>query len=312
MKNKVVLVTGGTGSLGQALVPFLVQKQVSKIIIYSRNEYAQVQMERVFPRKTHKIRYLLGDIRDKDRLNRALNNVDIVIHLAALKHVDKCETDPFEAIETNVIGAQNLINAAIDNNVKKVFAISTDKACGTISSLYGATKLCADRLFIAANVYAPQKTKFSIIRFGNFWGSSGSVVPLYKKLAEEKSPTIPLTDIGMTRFFITLEEASERIIQAIEYMNGGEIFVPKMRAKRIIDVAREIHPTAQIELIGKKDGEKLYEELVTSVDSHMTVEWPEWYVIGKNVDGDKVPDGFTYTSMEAFKQLKSFSTEWRN
>lgn len=305
MKNKTILITGGTGSLGNALVTYLVGRKVKKIIVYSRNEFHQVEMEKNFPRYHFPIRYFLGDVRDSDRLHRALSGVNIVIHCAALKHVDKCFFDPFEAVLTNVVGAQNLISAAIDCNVEKVIAISSDKSVNPCS-IYGATKLCADHIFINANVYSPKSTKFSVVRFGNFWGSSGSFIPLLFKLSKECETEIPLTHVDMTRFFITLQEASQRVCQCLYMMNGGEIFTPKMKAFRILDIVKEICPNSKIKIIGLRPGEKLYEELVSKVHANQTYEIKNWYITYLNEAlkyiGKRVCDNFEYNSELATKE----------
>jgi len=301
MKFSTVLITGGTGSLAQAILPKLVARGVEKVIVYSRNEFNQVEMERKFPKSVYPVRYMLGDVRDRDRLYRALDDVNAVIHCAAVKHVDKCEYDPFEAVQTNVNGAQNVIDAAIDRKVQRVLAISSDKAVNPCN-LYGASKLASDHMFLAGNAYSPKTTKFSVIRFGNFWGSSGSVVPLFIDLAKKQTGYIPITDKKMTRFFITLDEAAERVILALETMSGGEIFTPKMISRRIVDVGKEIYPEAEIRIIGIRPGEKMHEELISSVYASRTFEKDGGYITfpdGRKGYGKSVPDNFAYTSEEA-------------
>ena len=266
MKNKTILITGGTGSLGQAIVKLLLSLDAQKIIVFSRDEFKQVDMKRTIEDPGHKVRYFIGDVRDRDRLNRAFIGVDYVIHCAALKHVDAGEYNPSEFVKTNVFGAQNIIDAALDSGVKKVLGVSSDKAVNPIS-LYGATKLCADKLFVAANAYSGKLgTKFSVIRYGNFIGSRGSVVPYWQELKERGENIIPVTDPEMTRYWITLEDAALRAFEALEDMVGGEIYVPKMEQRKIVDVAREIHPKAIFEYIGKRKGEKIHEEIVPDWD----------------------------------------------
>jgi len=266
VKNKTILITGGTGSLGQAIVKLLLSLDAQKIIVFSRDEFKQVDMKRTIEDPGHKVRYFIGDVRDRDRLNRAFIGVDYVIHCAALKHVDAGEYNPSEFVKTNVFGAQNIIDAALDSGVKKVLGVSSDKAVNPIS-LYGATKLCADKLFVAANAYSGKLgTKFSVIRYGNFIGSRGSVVPYWQELKERGENIIPVTDPEMTRYWITLEDAALRAFEALEDMVGGEIYVPKMEQRKIVDVAREIHPKAIFEYIGKRKGEKIHEEIVPDWD----------------------------------------------
>ena len=300
LRDKVVLITGGTGSLGQALVPILFENKVKKIIIYSRGEHAQVQMERIFPRNKFSIRYLLGDVRDRHRLYRAFDGVHYVIHCAAIKHVDKAQSDPFEAVQTNVVGAQHIIDAAIDRKVMKVLAVSSDKAVNPCN-LYGASKLCADFMFVAANVYSPQSTRFGVVRFGNFWGSSGSFIELIEKIKTMPNEKIPITHPGMTRFFITLETAAEKVLEALENFDGGEIMVPKMEAYRIEDLARQLCPNREVEYIGIRDGEKMHEELLTVTGDCKTHKYGDWYITyppGKKGKGILVPSNFKYCSGE--------------
>ena len=237
-----------------------------KIIVFSRDEFKQVEMRRAIEDPEHKVRYFLGDVRDKDRLRRAFVGVDYVIHCAALKHVDAGEYNPSEFVSTNVLGAQNIIDAALDRGIKKVLGVSSDKAVNPIS-LYGASKLCADKLFVAANAYSGKLgTRFSVIRYGNFIGSRGSVVPYWQELKWKGENIIPITDPEMTRYWITLEDAALRALEALKDMRGGEIYVPKMEKRKIIDVAREIHPKAIFEYIGKRKGEKIHEEIIPDWD----------------------------------------------
>ena len=236
MRNKTILITGGTGSLGQHLVKRILKKRPRKVIVYSRNEFFQVEMSREYPDEK-RLRFFIGDIREISRLEMALRGVDIVIHCAALKHVDVAEYNPFEAVKTNVVGTQNVIEAAIRQGVEKVLSISSDKAVDP-ANLYGATKLCADKLIESAGSYAGRNgTKFATIRFGNFWGSRGSVVPYFEKLKRDNAKYLPITSYEMTRFFIQPDDAVSRILEAVKLMKGGEIFCPKMKSVKIKDVA---------------------------------------------------------------------------
>ena len=296
MINKTYIITGGTGSLGQAIVKALLRRRVKKIIILSRNEHAQVLMKRDLDDK--RLRFFLGDVRDLDRLKRAMQGVDIVIHCAALKHIDMCSYNPDETIDTNVIGSQNVRDAAICNNVEKCLLISSDKACNP-SNLYGATKYAAEQIFATASAYAGAKgCKFASIRFGNFIGSSGSVVPLFKKLRDAGAEYLPITDKRMTRFMITFGEAVERIFAALDLMRGGEVFCPKMPSMKITDVAAAIAPGAALKEIGIRIGEKLHEEMVTQVEAARTRELKGFFVIYPDGSGEgrKVPEGFAYDS----------------
>lgn len=262
MNDKTILITGGVGSLGSKLVEKLItEHDPFKVIVFSRGEEKQVELQRRL-HDPDKVRYFIGDIRDKERLYRAFRGVDLVIHCAALKHIDKCLYNPSETTKTNIYGAENIVNAAIEQNVQKVIAISTDKATAPVN-LYGAAKLYSDMLFIASNVYRSYQhnTKFSVIRFGNFWNSSGSVVQLFKRLKQEKAKTIPVTHPDMTRFFITLEDAASFVIEKAKGMQGGEIFTPEMKAMKIIDLAEQICPGAGIDVVGRRPGERLHETI---------------------------------------------------
>jgi len=264
--SKSILITGGTGSLGQALVKYFIDyEMVRKIIVFSRDEFKQVNMSRDKDFQSFKLRYFIGDIRDKSRLDRALKGVDWIVHCCALKHVSTCEYNPFEAIQTNVLGAQNLIEASIDNKVEKVIAVSTDKAVNPIS-LYGATKLCSDRLFLAASAYQPNGPKFSVIRFGNFIGSRGSVIPYFEELKAQGINEFPITDKQMMRYWIKLEDAVKYVVKSLHLMEGGEIFTPQMDEKSVVSIAKKIAPDATFKEIGRPKGEKLKEELFTEYD----------------------------------------------
>ena len=293
MHNRTILVTGGTGSLGKHLVKRLLKEDVKKIIVYSRDEFKQAELER--ETKDKRLRYILGDVRDYNALNRSFSGVDIVLHTAALKRVEACEYNPFEAIKTNILGAQNIIDAAIENGVEKVLAVSTDKAVNPIN-LYGATKLCADKLFTAADAYAAGKTVFSVVRFGNFTGSRGSVLPLWKK-QEENSKRLTITDRHMTRFFISLDKAVDRTFEVLKLMQGGEVFCPKMPSVKMIDVAKSIRPYGITE-IGMRQGEKLHEHMIIQEDAPNTYELDNFFVTANKYrgKGKKVPLHFSYTS----------------
>jgi UDP-N-acetylglucosamine 4,6-dehydratase/5-epimerase len=304
LKGKVVLLTGGTGSFGQKFTEIVLNKyNPNTIRIFSRDELKQWKMEAKFKKDTH-LRFFIGDVRDKERLYRAMNGVDIVVHAAALKHVPVCEYNPFEAIKTNIIGAQNIIESAIDNNVDRVIALSTDKAVNPIN-LYGATKLVAEKLFIQANTYsgAGKKTKFSCVRYGNVIGSRGSVIPLFLK--QKKDGRITITDIKMSRFWITLEEGVEFVIKCAGKMVGGEVFVPKLPSANIMDIVKAVAPECKIEKIGIRPGEKLHEILINEDEVRQTREMEDMYIIQPNYSwwrekssykGKDLPIDFRYSS----------------
>ncbi|MDP3791544.1 MAG: UDP-N-acetylglucosamine 4,6-dehydratase (inverting) [Candidatus Omnitrophota bacterium] len=276
-KDKIVLITGGTGSFGQKFTEIVLKyHKPCKLIIFSRDEMKQFEMSKIYSQEKYpNIRYFLGDVRDPDRLHRAFYNVDIVVHAAALKIVPYAEFNPFEAVKTNIMGAENVINIAIDNGVKKVIALSTDKAANPVN-LYGATKLCAEKMFIAANNYRTGKPFFSVVRYGNVLGSRGSAVPFFKEC--RKSGVVPITDPRMTRFFITLEEGVNFVISSIKEMKGGEIFIPKMRSIKITDLARSVCPGCRQKTIGIRPGEKLHEILVPKDDGIYTYEYKDKFV----------------------------------
>ena len=277
-KNKNILITGGTGSFGNEFTKYLLKSsKPKKIIIYSRDESKQVNMSKKFEKYNSILRFFIGDVRDLPRLELAMENVDFVIHAAALKHVPVAEYNPFEVIKTNIIGAQNIIEASLKKNVKKVLALSTDKAAAPIN-LYGASKLASDKLFIAANnIKGDKKITFSVVRYGNVMGSRGSVLPLFLKL--KKTGYLPITDKEMTRFNITLLEGVKFVHSCIDKMWGGEIFVPKIPSFRIIDLAQVISPKAKIKIVGVRPGEKLHEEMITETDSLNTLEFNNSFVI---------------------------------
>lgn len=303
LDGKTILVTGGTGSFGKKFTRMVLDRyDVNKLIIFSRDELKQAQMRTEFGNNP-KLRFFIGDVRDKERLYRAFDGVDIVIHAAALKRVPECEYNPFEAIKTNVIGAQNIIDAAIDRGVSKIVALSTDKAVNPIN-LYGATKLCSDKLFIAGNSYVGGKDiRFAVVRYGNVVGSRGSVVPLFLQLKE--AGKLPITDPRMTRFWITLEEGVEMVFTALEKMQGGEVFVPKIPSMKITDLAKAIAPECELEIVGIRPGEKLHESLITGSDARHTLEFDNYYIIqpefswwrlGNHKDGKPIEEDFEYTS----------------
>jgi len=275
LNGKSVLITGGTGSFGKKCVEIILKRyKLKKLILFSRDEMKQYEMSKIFNQEN--IRYFIGDVRDADRLHRAFNSVDIIIHAAALKIVPSAEYNPFEVVKTNIIGAENIINIAIDNDVKKVIALSTDKAVNPIN-LYGATKLCAEKIFTAANNYSPKGTKFSVVRYGNVFGSRGSVVPFFKEC--KRKGVVPITDKRMTRFWITLEQGVEFVLQCLESMNGGEIFIPKIPSIKITDLAKAICPECKQQIVGIRAGEKLHETLVAKDDSIHTYEYNDKFII---------------------------------
>lgn len=285
LTGKTILCTGATGSLGQALVALLVKSDLQKIIVFSRDEFKQAEMKHKWSK--YPIRYFLGDVRDEKRLQRAFSGVDYIIHTAALKHVDLCHYNPFEAVQTNVLGAQNIINAAIDQDVKKVIAISSDKAVSPVN-IYGATKLCSDFMFIDANVYSGSKGScFSVVRFGNFIRSRGSVIPYFEEQAK-KGESFSITDDRMTRFWISLEKAAKVTLRMLHKMKGGEIFTPKMKESRIIDVAKEIHDKLaknqefKYNISGRRPREKIQEELLVETDMMNTKEYDDYYITWPN------------------------------
>jgi UDP-N-acetylglucosamine 4,6-dehydratase (inverting) len=279
-KGLNILVTGGTGSFGKKFIETILLKypEIERLVVYSRDELKQFEMAQQFPDTVYtQLRYFIGDVRDKERLLRAFEGIDIVIHAAALKQVPACEYNPFEAIKTNIFGAQNIIEAAMDQGVKQVVALSTDKAAAPIN-LYGATKLCSDKLFVAANNFRGKRDLlFSVVRYGNVMGSRGSVIPFF--LAKRKEGVLPITDERMTRFNITLEEGIDLVLYALGNMWGGEIFVPKIPSYRILDVAEAIAPGCRKEVVGIRPGEKVHEEMITETDAMITVEFKDYFVI---------------------------------
>lgn len=302
LDDKNILITGGTGSFGKAFVQkVLSAHRPRRVVVLSRDELKQYEMQQEI--QDPRLRYFVGDVRDVDRLLMAFTGVDVVVHAAAMKQVPACEYNPFEAVKTNIIGAQNVVTAAIEKGVERVIALSTDKAANPIN-LYGATKLCADKLFTAANAYAGGgQTRFSVVRYGNVVGSRGSVVPLFLKMRH--TGRIPITDLRMTRFWITLDQGVEFVLRMLSRMRGGEIFVPRIPSMRIIDLAEAIAPGCEYEIVGIRPGEKLHEVMIPEDDARHTVEVEDFFIIKPQFtwwgsenwsEGRPLPDGFCYSS----------------
>lgn len=305
LTGKSILITGGTGSFGHTFVPMtLARFNPSRLVIFSRDEMKQWEMAKLFQNDS-RVRFFIGDVRDKDRLHRALDGVEYVVHAAATKIVPTAEYNPFECVKTNVVGAMNLIDACIDQNVKKVIALSTDKASSP-ANLYGASKLASDKLFVASNAYSGfHDTRFSVVRYGNVMGSRGSVIPFFMSLAD--SGRLPITDARMTRFMISLEQAVELVWHAFEDIEGGEIYVKKIPSMTITDIANAVAPKAKFDIVGIRPGEKIHEQMISPEDSFSTYEYAEHYKILPAINawcddpkriknGTKVPEGFVYTS----------------
>lgn len=315
LNGKSILVTGGTGSFGHQFVSYVLEHyEPKKIIIYSRDEYKQFVMQNEY--KNHpqadKLRFFIGDVRDKERLYRAFDGVDYVVHAAALKQVPSCEYNPMEAVKTNINGAMNIVDAALDCGVKRVVALSTDKAVNPIN-LYGGTKLVSDKLFIAANAYAGEKNvNFSIVRYGNVAGSRGSVIPFFRNIVANGGTSLPITDYRMTRFWISLEQGVELVIKALSEAKGGETFISKIPSFKITDLAQAILPGCEMPEVGIREGEKLHEIMVTREDSLLTYEYDKHFIVYPHFDwwdkdkiqtgGKKVEQGFEYSSDK--------NTEW--
>lgn len=307
LKDKTILVTGGTGSFGKCFVKYIVQHyNPKKVIIYSRDEYKQFIMANELSEYKSKLRFFIGDVRDKDRLYRAFEGVDYVVHAAAMKQVPTCEYNPIEAIKTNIDGAINIIDAALDKNVKRVVALSTDKAVNPIN-LYGGTKLVSDKLFIAANAYVGAKdVSFSIVRYGNVAGSRGSVIPFFRNIIANGGTELPITDYQMTRFWISLEEGVQLVMKALMEAKGGETFISKIPSFKITDLAQAILPGCEMPEVGIREGEKLHEVMITREDSMNTYEYDEHFIVYPNMEwwnrskiqpgGKKVQQGFEYSS----------------
>ena len=312
LNNKTILITGGTGSFGKKFTEIVLKNyEPTKIIVYSRDEFKQDLMrkdfEKRFPDKIKLLRFFIGDVRDKDRLFRAFNKVDYVIHAAAMKQVPACEYNPFEAIKTNINGAKNIIDAAIDSGVSKVIALSTDKAVSPVN-LYGGTKLVSDKLFISSNSYsANYETIFSVVRYGNVSGSRGSVIPFFRELLNNGTTKLPITDERMTRFWMTLDDAVDLVIKAIEESKGGETFVFKNPSYKVTDIAKAMNPGQDYEVVGIREGEKLHESMISKDDSRFTYDYGNYYIIYPNYSwwtedkyfrkgGFLVEDGWEYDS----------------
>ncbi|MCX8080350.1 MAG: UDP-N-acetylglucosamine 4,6-dehydratase (inverting) [Bacteroidia bacterium] len=316
LNNKSILITGGTGSLGRHLTKTILERWpgVARLVIFSRDEQKHFQMAQEFPEDKYKaIRYFVGDVRDYERLLRAFEGIDYIIHAAAMKHVPIAEYNPMECVKTNVLGAENVINAALVKNVKKVIALSTDKAAAPIN-LYGATKLCSDKLFVAANnIKGKRDIVFSVVRYGNVMGSNGSVIPYFLK--KRKEGVLPITDVNMTRFNISLQEGVDLVLHALDVAWGGEIFVPKIPSYRITDLAMAIGPNCEHKIIGIRPGEKIHEEMITISDSLTTYDTGKYYVIlpqvpvwnvedyTRHFNAEKVKEGFHYHSGKNDKWL---------
>lgn len=307
LDGRTILITGGTGSFGKCFTKYVLNKyNPKKIIIYSRDEYKQFIMQNELKEYADRIRFFIGDVRDKDRLRRAFEGVDFVVHAAALKQVPACEYNPNEAIKTNIHGAMNVIDAALDSGVRRVVALSTDKAVNPVN-LYGGTKLVSDKLFVAANAYAGAKDiNFSIVRYGNVAGSRGSVIPLFYKLMKEGAQELPITDLRMTRFWISLTQGVELVIKALEEATGGETFISKIPSFKITDLAEAMMPGCKIRETGIRPGEKLHEIMVTTEDSMTTYEYDKHFIVypqmtwnnrqQPDLSGRKVMEGFSYSS----------------
>jgi UDP-N-acetylglucosamine 4,6-dehydratase/5-epimerase len=313
LNGKSILITGGTGSFGHAFVPMtLARHNPSRLVIFSRDEMKQWEMAKLF-QNDPRVRFFIGDVRDGNRLHRALDGIDYVVHAAATKIVPTAEYNPFECIKTNVNGAMNVIDACINQNVKGAIALSTDKASSP-ANLYGASKLASDKLFVASNAYSGlHNTRFSVVRYGNVMGSRGSIIPFFLSLMDR--PHLPITDIRMTRFMISLEQAVELVWHAFEDMEGGEIYVKKIPSMTITDIAKAVKPDAEFDIIGIRPGEKLHEQMISTEDSFSTFEYSDYYKIlpainswcedpNRIKDGRKVPEGFVYTSDK--------NTEWKS
>lgn len=310
LDGKSILITGGTGSFGKKFIKTILEThtEIERIVIYSRDEFKQFMMSNMpeFKKHADKLRFFIGDVRDKERLYRALEGIDFVVHAAALKQVPSCEYNPFEAVKTNIMGAANIIDACIDKKVKRVVALSTDKACAPVN-LYGATKLCSDKLFIQGNAYSGSSgTKFSVVRYGNVAGSRGSVIPFFQELVANGAKELPITDMKMTRFWLKLEQAVEMVLEALEHMHGGELFVKKIPSMHMPDLAKAIAPELKITEIGIRPGEKIHECMITKEDARNTIEKEGYYIILPDIqrkeikqfyaNEKRVPDDFEYSS----------------
>lgn len=303
---KSVLITGGTGTFGKAFITTILAKypNLERVVVFSRDEFKQFEMQNEPRFHNPKLRFFIGDVRDRKRLYRAFEGIDVVIHAAALKQIPSCEYNPFEAVKTNINGAQNVIDAAIDRNVHKIVALSTDKASSPIN-LYGATKLCSDKLFIAGNAYTGNRdTKFCVVRYGNVAGSRGSVIPYFQKHVAENAEYLPITDKRMTRFWLKIEDAVDLVLSALETMHGGELYVRKLPSMKITDLAQAIAPKLKIKTIGIRPGEKIHEQMISREEAPYTLEYKDYYLVRPQFNwyqhshkhGKPVPEDFVYDS----------------
>ena len=316
LNGKSILITGGTGSFGHRYVSTLLEMyNLKRLVIYSRDELKQYDMEMKFKKNKNYsskvLRFFIGDVRDRSRLKEAMRDIDIVIHAAALKQVPAAEYNPMECVKTNIHGAENVIQAALYNNVEKVIALSTDKAANPIN-LYGATKLASDKLFVAANNMSGGRTKFSVVRYGNVVGSRGSVVPLFDKLIREGADSLPITHEEMTRFWISLQEGVDFVLKNMERMQGGEIFVPKIPSVHIVDLAKAMGPSLAVKIIGIRPGEKLHEIMCPADDSHLTVEFDDYFVITPSIVFFSRENDFTSNSLGEVGKIVKQGTEYNS
>ena len=316
LNGKSILITGGTGSFGHRYVSTLLEMyNLKRLVIYSRDELKQYDMEMKFKKNKNYsskvLRFFIGDVRDRSRLKEAMRDIDIVIHAAALKQVPAAEYNPMECVKTNIHGAENVIQAALYNNVEKVIALSTDKAANPIN-LYGATKLASDKLFVAANNMSGGRTKFSVVRYGNVVGSRGSVVPLFDKLIREGTDSLPITHEEMTRFWISLQEGVDFVLKNMERMQGGEVFVPKIPSVHIVDLAKAMGPSLAVKIIGIRSGEKLHEIMCPADDSHLTVEFDDHFVITPSIVFFSRENDFTSNSLGEVGKIVKQGTEYNS
>ena len=316
LNGKSILITGGTGSFGHRYVSTLLEMyNLKRLVIYSRDELKQYDMEMKFKKNKNYsskvLRFFIGDVRDRSRLKEAMRDIDIVIHAAALKQVPAAEYNPMECVKTNIHGAENVIQAALSNNVEKVIALSTDKAANPIN-LYGATKLASDKLFVAANNMSGGRTKFSVVRYGNVVGSRGSVVPLFDKLIREGADSLPITHEEMTRFWISLQEGVDFVLKNMERMQGGEVFVPKIPSVHIVDLAKAMGPSLAVKIIGIRSGEKLHEIMCPADDSHLTVEFDDYFVITPSIVFFSRENDFTSNSLGEVGKIVKQGTEYNS
>ena len=310
--GKSILITGGTGSFGHRYVSTLLEKyDLKRIVIYSRDELKQYEMAIKFQGHEDVMRFFIGDVRDASRLKEATRGIDIIIHAAAMKHVPIAEYNPMECIKTNIYGAENVIQAALDNKVDYVMALSTDKAANPIN-LYGATKLASDKLFVAANNMSGGRTKFAVVRYGNVVGSRGSVVPFFEGLIKKGVNSLPVTHKDMTRFWITLQQGVDFVLKCMERMDGGEIFVPKIPSVRIVDLAKAMAPDLPLEIIGIRPGEKIHEVMCTENDSHLTIEFDDYFVIAPSITFYSRKSDFTESILQEKGKVVEYGFEYNS